>query len=351
MTATIDQSLMLYLDGDTIIPTLPGINGTAHTTFITSVYIDKHLLHRRMCHFGSDCLDTLIKSNLSEDLVTVSGSSMPNICKPCLEGKQHWAPFSHTANRATEVLGCVFSDVHGPMQHGTHETNQRWWVTFVNDCTCWMEAYNMFWKSDTFKAFKLFKAQLERQTGKSLKCLHHDKGGEYISKAFLDYCRTAGICFEFTNVATPQQNGVTEHLNRMIKESIKAMLAEANLPESFWAHALGAYRHVDNWSPTSALPGNMIPFEAYKGWKPQIGHFRVFGCAAYVLVGQDKRQSLQGHTLPGIFIGYPSNHVGWKVYAMYKEDSSVSRCYIQRNLLSGTFAFKYATIATFYCLW
>lgn len=325
MMATIDQSLTSYLDGDTMVPALPGINGTAHAAFVTSTHIDKHLLHRRMCHLGSDRLDTLIKHNLSEDLITVSGNSMPNICKPCLEGKQHRASFPHTADRATEVLGRVFSDVHGPMQRGAHETNRRWWATFVDDCTRWMEAYDMFRKSDTFEAFKLFKAQIERQSGKTLKCLHHDKGGEYISREFLDYCRKSGIRLEFTNVATPQQNGVAERLNRTIKESIIAMLAEAGLPESFWAHALGAYRHVHNRSPTSALPGNMTPFEAYKGRKPRIGHLRVFGCAAYVLVGRDKRRGLKGHTLPGIFIGYPSNHVGWKVYVPRTRKIVVSR--------------------------
>ena len=91
----------------------------------------------------------------------------------------------------------------------------------------------MYKKSDTFEAFKLYKAQMEQQTGLALKYLHHDKGGEYMSRLFLDYYRTAGICLEFTNMATLQQNGVAKQLNRTIKEAITAMLAEANLPKSF----------------------------------------------------------------------------------------------------------------------
>ena len=39
----------------------------------------------------------------------------------------------------------------------------------------------------------------------------------------------------------------------------------------------------------------------------------MFECMTYILVGKDKRQGLPGHT-SGIFIGYPDNHVSWKVY-------------------------------------
>lgn len=115
--------------------------------------------------------------------------------------------------------------------------------------------------------------------------MHHDKGSEYMSSAFLDFCKSKEIRLEFTNVATPQQNGVAKHLNKTIKEAITSMLTEANLPESFWNHMLSTYRHVHNQCPTAALPCNMTPFKAYKGQKPHIGHLQVFGCAVFVLVG------------------------------------------------------------------
>ena len=40
----------------------------------------------------------------------------------------------------------------------------------------------------------------------------------------------------------------------------------------------------------------------------------MFGCRAYALIGHDKLKSLQGHTIRGVFIGYPDHHAGWKVY-------------------------------------
>ncbi|KAG8498692.1 hypothetical protein CXB51_005072 [Gossypium anomalum] len=51
---------------------------------------------------------------------------------------------------------------------------------------------------------------------------------------------------------TLQQNGVTERMNRMIMETVRCMLSNANLPKLFWAEAAStifgypAYAHVDN---------------------------------------------------------------------------------------------------------
>ena len=54
----------------------------------------------------------------------------------------------------------------------------------------------------------------------------------------------------------------------------------------------------------------------------------VHGCAAYVLIGRDKRRGLQGHTQSGIFVGYPDNYVGWKVYI-----PSTRKIVISRNVV------------------
>ncbi len=48
--------------------------------------------------------------------------------------------------------------------------------------------------------------------------------------------------------------------------------------------------------------------------KPDISHFRVFGCTAYVYIQRDKRKSLQPHMEKCIFVGYPSGYKGWQFY-------------------------------------
>ena len=74
--------------------------------------------------------------------------------------------------------------------------------------------------------------KVERQTGKQLKSVRVDNGGEYRGP-FEQYCRSHGIRFEKTVCKTPQQNGVDERMNRTICDIIKCMLSHAKLPKSF----------------------------------------------------------------------------------------------------------------------
>jgi transposase InsO family protein len=90
---------------------------------------------------------------------------------------------------------------------------------------------------DVLKRFKEFKALVENQTGKRIKILRSDNGGEYTSYAFKKFCTKAGIKRELTVPYTPQQNGVSERKNRAIVGAAKAMLHDQDLPKFLWAKA------------------------------------------------------------------------------------------------------------------
>ena len=78
-------------------------------------------------------------------------------------------------------------------------------------------------KSNVFFTFKKWKALVENETGKILKCLNSDNGGEYCIKDFDSYCSHNGIQREKTVPRTPQENGVSERMNRMIMEHARCM--------------------------------------------------------------------------------------------------------------------------------
>jgi transposase InsO family protein len=61
--------------------------------------------------------------------------------------------------------------------------------------------------------FREFRAQVENQTGKNIKVLRSDNGGEYTSNDFKDLCKEEGIKRELTVSYNPQQNGVVERKN------------------------------------------------------------------------------------------------------------------------------------------
>ena len=72
--------------------------------------------------------------------------------------------------------------------------------------------------------------------------------------------------------------------------------------------------HTHNHSPTAAIKQHSTPFELWHGHKPDVSHFRVFGCLAYVHIQSDQRKGLQPHAQKCIFVGYPSEYKAWQFY-------------------------------------
>jgi transposase InsO family protein len=56
----------------------------------------------------------------------------------------------------------------------------------------------------------VFKALTENQTGKILKVVRPNRGGEFSSWNFKEFCDKHGIKREYTIPRTSQQNGVVE---------------------------------------------------------------------------------------------------------------------------------------------
>ena len=71
-----------------------------------------------------------------------------------------------------------------------------------------------------FETFKVFKAEVELQLGKKIKALRSDRGGEYISQEFKEYLVKNGIVQHLTSPYTPQQNGVSERINRTLLDMV-----------------------------------------------------------------------------------------------------------------------------------
>ena len=65
---------------------------------------------------------------------------------------------------------------------------------------------------------------MENQTGKKIRVLRTNNGGEYTSNEFMEYCSTEGIKKERTMPNTPQQNGVAKQKNRTMVGAAKAAL-------------------------------------------------------------------------------------------------------------------------------
>jgi hypothetical protein len=74
--------------------------------------------------------------------------------------------------------------------------------------------YYFTYKPKYFSIFKRFKVIAEKQSGCFLKVLHTNKGGEFISHEFQDFCKEIGIKRKLTTSYAPQLNRVVECKNK-----------------------------------------------------------------------------------------------------------------------------------------
>src|SRR6266487_6080103 len=159
----------------------------------------------------------------------------------------------------------------------------------------------------------MYTAYAENKLRRKIQVTRDDRGGEFIGKEFKEFCANEGILRQHTEPDEPHQNGVAERANEDIAAGATALLVQAKLPPSFWAHAVATYVHTRNRSPTSALDGE-TPYFHWKGKRLDISYFRVFGCLAYVLVRKSKRKALQPHSKKCIFVGYPEGVKAWRFW-------------------------------------
>ena len=114
-------------------------------------------------------------------------------CEACGLGKQHREEFPvHIEKRQYDILELIHTDVCGPMQTRSLG-GASYFLIFVDDRSRYTWVYFIWRKSDVFEYFKEFRTLIEKQTGKYIKILRSDQGGEYKSGAFNRYCKFHGI--------------------------------------------------------------------------------------------------------------------------------------------------------------
>ena len=90
---------------------------------------------------------------------------------------------------------------------------------------------------------------MENQSGHRINILRNDRGGEYFSNEFLNFCKTHGIHKQFTAWYTPQQNGIAERKYRTIMDMARRMLAAKHLPNEYWGEAVTTIVYIMNRCP------------------------------------------------------------------------------------------------------
>jgi transposase InsO family protein len=107
-------------------------------------------------------------------------------------------------------------DLWGPTQTES-VAGHLYYISFTDDFSWEMKVRFLKLKSEALSALQDYETELKCQTpGAKIKKLHSDRGREYLSMEFDRYLKDQGIKCQLTVHHSPQQNGVTEHLNRTL---------------------------------------------------------------------------------------------------------------------------------------
>ena len=275
----------------------------------SSVYLLElnNLWHARLGHVNYKSLKRMINMEILPKFECNKSK-----CQVCIESKYAKHSFS-SVERSSEPLDLIHTDICD-MKSTPSRGGKKYFITFIDDSTRYCYVYLLISKDEATSAFKRFKNEVETQLNKKIKMIRSDRGGEYESP-FNEMCLEYGIIHQITAPYTPQQNGVAERKNRTLKEMMNALLINSDLPQNLWGEAVLTASRILNRVPYGRT--QTIPYEKWKGRKPNLNYFKVWGCLAKVQVPKPKQVKIGPKTIDYVFVGYANNSKAYR-FLVYK---------------------------------
>lgn len=270
---------------------------------------DARLWHCRLAHANFDRIKKMANGDYG---FTIKNSHEHQFCEDCAKNKSTRKPFPREAEHSPKsFLDFVTSDVCGPLP--INRSGKRFIATITDAYSrrTWIRLLSH--KSEVFDFIKWFNKLMMNQLNHGIKILRTDNGGEYISKAFNDYCAEHGIQQDPTSTYSPEQNGISERLNRTIVEAARTMLDSARLPSAtYWPEAVDTANYIHNRTPNKALNG-LTPYEVWYGYKPNLSHLRIFGCIAYAHINRGRQSKVAPNAQRCLMLGYVSSAKSYRL--------------------------------------
>jgi transposase InsO family protein len=281
--------------------------------------------HKRFGHINFNALRQLVKKQMVHGLPAIEHTDQ--FCDTCVLTKQKRMLFpAHAKFRAEHALDLVHGDICGPVTPAT-PSGKKYFLLLVDDYSRFMWLLLLAAKSDAPAAIKRFQAAAELESGRKLKILRTDYGGEFTSLEFGDYRAAKGVQRHHSAPYLPQQNGVVERRNQTVVATARSMLKQRSMPAKFWGEAVSTAVFLLNRAPTKALNGR-TPYEAWYDKKPAVSFLRTFGCLAFMKKTRPHQSKLEDRSTAVVFIGYEA---GTKAYRVF--DPVSQRVHITRDVV------------------
>ena len=97
----------------------------------------------------------------------------------------------------------------------------------------------------------------------------------------------------------------------------RTLLNEQSIPQKFWCNAVDTSTYILNRILIRPFLGK-TPYELFKGRKPNLEYFKVFGSKCFILNTKDYLTKFDPKSTEGIFLGYSPNS---KAYVVLNKES------------------------------
>ncbi|KAM2262724.1 hypothetical protein ACFXTI_044150 [Malus domestica] len=147
---------------------------SVNTCMVAKENDETWLWHHRFDQLHFNRLRTLYEKKMVIGLPKITIQT--KVCKECVIAKQPRETFpSGKATRAHLVLELVRSDLCGPTNPSSNG-GKRYFISFIDDFSRKTWVYFLHKKSEACDACKSFKALVENESKKKIKCLCTDRG-------------------------------------------------------------------------------------------------------------------------------------------------------------------------------
>jgi hypothetical protein len=280
--------------------------------------------HYRLAHIGFDMIKKMAKLGVVTGL-QLTTQDPDHLCQGCQFGKHQRSsfPINHIRQKADAPGDLLHTDICGRMAIPS-KGGSLYFIIYKDDATSYRFVFCVHRKSEALKCFQNVCKMIFHDTGRQVRAIRSDRGGEFANKAFDKYLSDNFIRREFTAPYTPEQNLVAERENRTIMEGVCSCLYQAQIHQSFWAEAVQYVVYTLNRTGTRLL-GGFTPYEAYTGIIPSVSHMHPFGCPVYIHIPAPLRKKLDPKAQKGIFVSYSEETKGYRVWLPDKQQIVTTR--------------------------
>ena len=312
------------------------------THTIRQARLDHDILHSRFGHTHPDRLRKLKDRSLNFPRSTETHFDHRD-CDACHQGgakrkpfaKQRSVPFTYFGER-------LQSDLCGPFPKSIE--GYRYLLNIVDGYTNELAVYPLRTKESHAirecleRYMKDNHAYLPTDPKKPV-TWHTDNGGEFMSDDLNEFCEEFAINRGFSVPYAPPQNGHAERMWGIILRTMRIMLAESKVHESFWTYAARHACMLHNILPSSKLTGEISPYEAKYLMKPRVDKLRVWGCQCWFFIPEHERRSkLSPRAFPAIHLGLDDERNGYIIYVpdLNRITSSYHLTFQERKFITFT---------------